>query len=120
MLRVKTDESIITNDRAASFGLVQKLRYLSGEDIWQTRFLAPDDVQDGTYTARLVLRDRIGHTLPRSPKTFVIASKAAGGQNQSWIRKRYQRGQVVKSEGERFRSTPHAVCEGWKVKALLD
>ena len=74
VLRVKTDESITSVTALFPFGLVQKLRYLSGEDIWQTRFLAPDDMQDGTYTVRLVLRDRLGHAY-REFKTFVIASK---------------------------------------------
>ena len=31
-------------------------------------------MQDGTYSVRLVLRDRAGHTY-RESKTFVIASK---------------------------------------------
>jgi Ca-activated chloride channel homolog len=61
VLRVKTDESISSVTALFPFGLVQKLRYLSGEDVWQTRFLAPDDMQDGTYTVRLVLRDRADH-----------------------------------------------------------
>ena len=60
VLRVKTDESISSVTALFPFGLVQKLRYLTGEDVWQTRFLAPDDMQDGTYTVRLVLRDRCG------------------------------------------------------------
>src|SRR5216684_7026243 len=61
VLRVKTDESIVSVVALFPFGLVQQLRHLSGEDIWQTRFLAPGDMQDGTYTVRLVLRDRLGH-----------------------------------------------------------
>ncbi len=74
VLRVKTDESIVSVVALFPFGLVQPLRYLSSEDIWQTRFLAPTDMQDGTYTVRLILRDRAGHTY-RESKTFVIASK---------------------------------------------
>ncbi len=74
VLRVRTDESIVSVTALFPFGLVQKLRYLSAEDIWQTRFLAPDDMQDGTYSVRLVLRDRQNHTY-RESKTFVIASK---------------------------------------------
>ena len=31
------------------FGLTKPLRYLKDEDIWQTRFLAPADLADGTY-----------------------------------------------------------------------
>jgi Ca-activated chloride channel homolog len=74
VLRVKTDESIVSVVALFPFGLMKKLRYLSDEETWQTRFFAPSDMQDGTYTVRLVLRDRLGRTY-RESKTFVIASK---------------------------------------------
>jgi Ca-activated chloride channel homolog len=93
VLRVKTDESITSVTALFPFGLMQRLRYLSGEDVWQTRFLAPDDMQDGTYTVRLVLRDRLGHTY-REFKTFVIASKPPTVQIKLDTR-RYHRGQSV-------------------------
>ena len=93
VLRVKTDESIVSVVALFPFGLVQKLRYLSDEDIWQTRFYAPDDMQDGTYAVRLVMRDRAGHTY-RESKTFVIASKPPVVQIKL-ERKRYQRGQIL-------------------------
>jgi Ca-activated chloride channel family protein len=48
---------------------------LSDEDTWQTRFLVPADLPDGTYPVRLVMRDRAGQTY-RESKTFVIASKS--------------------------------------------
>ena len=47
---------------------------LTKEDVWQTRFLAPVDLPDGTHTVRLLLRDRSGRVF-RETKTFVIASK---------------------------------------------
>jgi Ca-activated chloride channel homolog len=103
VLRVKTDESISSVTALFPFGLVQKLRYLSGEDTWQTRFLAPDDMQDGTYTVRLVLRDRAGHTY-REFKTFVIASKPPVVQ----IRldgKRYHPGETVNLKARASQST---------------
>jgi Ca-activated chloride channel family protein len=90
---VHTDESIVSVTALFPFGLVQKLRYLSGEDVWQTRFLAPDDMQDGTYTVRLVLRDKHGHTY-RESKTFVIASKPPVIQIKLPT-KRYHRGQTM-------------------------
>jgi Ca-activated chloride channel family protein len=93
VLRVKTDESIVSVVALFPFGLVQKLRYLSDEDIWQTRFFAPSDMQDGTYSVRLVLRDRLGHTY-RESKTFVIASKPPVVQIKL-DSKRYRRGQVL-------------------------
>jgi len=74
VLRVHTDESIRSVVAIFPFGLTKRLRHLEGEDVWQTRFLAPDDMQDGTYSVGLVLRDDAGHTY-RESKTFVIASK---------------------------------------------
>jgi Ca-activated chloride channel homolog len=74
VLRVKTDESITSVVAMFPFGAVKKLRYLAGEDTWQTRFLAPKDLADGTYRVRLLLRDRQGRTY-RESKTFVIASQ---------------------------------------------
>ena len=103
VLRLKTDESIRSVTALFPFGLVQKLRYLSGEDVWQTRFLAPDDMQDGTYTVRLVLRDNAGHTY-REFKTFVIASKPPVVQIKLETR-RYHRGQTMRSEASASQST---------------
>lgn len=74
VLRVRTDPAITSVTAVFPFGLVKKLRYLEAEDTWQTRFLAPVDMQDGTYRVRLILRDREGRTY-RESKTFVIASK---------------------------------------------
>ena len=93
VLRVKTDESIASVVALFPFGLVQPLRYLSSEDVWQTRFLAPTDMQDGTYTVRLILRDKVGHTY-RESKTFVIASTPPVVQVKL-DRKRYQRGETI-------------------------
>jgi len=93
ILRVRTDESIVSVVALFPFGLVQPLRYLSTEDIWQTRFLAPTDMQDGTYTVRLVLRDKSGHTY-REAKTIVIASKPPVVRVKL-DRKRFQRGQTI-------------------------
>ena len=74
VLRVKTDEAIVSVVAMFPFGLVKKLRYLLDEDIWQTRFLAPTDMNDGTYDVRMVLRDKNGNVY-RENKSFVIASK---------------------------------------------
>ena len=70
VLRVKTDESITSVVAMFPFGLVKKLRYLGDEDTWQTRFLAPMDLADGTYRVRLLLRDKQGRVF-RESKTFV-------------------------------------------------
>lgn len=74
VIRVRTDPSIVSVVALFPFGLTKPLRYLDKEDIWQTRFLAPVDMEDGTHTVRLVLHDRNGATY-REAKTFVIASK---------------------------------------------
>jgi Ca-activated chloride channel family protein len=103
ILRVKTDESIVSVVALFPFGLVQPLRYLSSEDIWQTRFLAPTDMQDGTYTVRLILRDRQGETY-RESKTFVIASKPPVVQVKL-ARRRFQRGQAIDLEVSASEST---------------
>jgi Ca-activated chloride channel family protein len=74
VLRVVTDESITSVVAMFPFGLIKKLRYLPDERIWQTRFLAPADMNDGTYEVRLVMHDQAGHAY-REAKSFVIASK---------------------------------------------
>jgi Ca-activated chloride channel homolog len=73
ILRIKTDPDIVSVVALFPFGLVKELRYLDGEQTWQTRFLAPPDMTDGAYEVRVVLKDRAGHTY-RESKSFVIAS----------------------------------------------
>src|SRR5258705_6959247 len=55
VLRVKTDPSIHSVIAVFPFGLIKPLRYLKGEDVWQTRFLAPVDMADGTHQVELIL-----------------------------------------------------------------
>jgi Ca-activated chloride channel family protein len=73
VLRVHTDKAIVSVIALFPFGLEKPLRYLAGEDVWQTRFLAPGDMKDGSYPVRLVLRDNNGQVY-RESKSFVIAS----------------------------------------------
>lgn len=73
VLRVHTDKAIVSVIALFPFGLEKPLRYLAGEDVWQTRFLAPTDMKDGSYSVRLVLRDTNGQVY-RESKSFVIAS----------------------------------------------
>jgi len=108
ILRVKTDGSIVSVIALFPFGLVQPLRHLASEDIWQTRFLAPTDMQDGTYTVRLILRDQVGHTY-RESKTFVIASKPPM-VNVKLDRKRFQRGQTIDLKVSASESTRNLVA----------
>jgi Ca-activated chloride channel family protein len=74
VLRVRTDPSIVSVVAMFPFGLVKPLRYLKEEDVWQTRFLAPVDLPDGTHRVRMILRDRTGQVYNET-KTFVIVSK---------------------------------------------
>ena len=74
ILRIHTDPAIISVIALFPFGLEKPLRYLGGEDVWQTRFLAPAEMTDGVYPVRLILRDKNGETY-REQKSFVIASK---------------------------------------------
>lgn len=83
VLRVRTDAQIESVIALFPFGLIKPLRHLASEDLqapgdaanrlWETRFLAPPDMKDGTYAVRLILRDRNGRTYNEA-KTFVIAS----------------------------------------------
>ncbi len=83
VLRVRTDPAITSVIALFPFGLTKPLRHLAGEDLkapgdnanrlWETRFLAPPDMKDGTYNVRLILRDTAGNTYNEA-KTFVIAS----------------------------------------------
>ena len=93
VIRVKTDPSIVSVIALFPFGLVKKLRYLQDEDIWQTRFLAPGDMTDGTYLVRLILRDQLGHVY-RESKSFVIVTQPPLVRVRL-NRKQYRRGEVV-------------------------
>jgi Ca-activated chloride channel family protein len=87
VLRVRTDAQITSVIALFPFGLTKPLRHLASEDetgleqgqgddanrLWETRFLAPPEMKDGTYSVRLILRDKNGHTYNEA-KTFVIAS----------------------------------------------
>ncbi len=93
VLRVRTDPEIVSVVALFPFGLTKPLRYLAKEDMWQTRFLAPVDMEDGTHEVRLVLRDRSGNVY-RESKTFVIASKPPA-LKIVLDRKRFRRGDAI-------------------------
>ena len=93
VLRVRTDSAVESVVAVFPFGLVKRLRYLAKEDVWQTRFLAPVDLPDGTHSVRLLLRDRSGR-LFRETKTFVIASKPPTVRVKL-AKAGYRRGEVI-------------------------
>ena len=74
VLRIHTDPAIVSVVALFPFGLEKPLRFISGENVWQTRFLAPPEMSDGTYEVRLILRDKDGQ-IYREQKSFAISSK---------------------------------------------
>ncbi|MEW6732621.1 MAG: VIT and VWA domain-containing protein [Acidobacteriota bacterium] len=74
VLRVRTDKSIVSVVAIFPFGLSKTLTYLNSDDIWETRFLAPKTMQDGSYSARLILTDAQGRAY-QEEKSFVIDSR---------------------------------------------
>jgi Ca-activated chloride channel family protein len=93
VIRVKTDPSIASVVALFPFGLIKALRYLTDEDMWQTRFLAPEDMTDGTYLVRLILRDREGHVY-RESKTFVMVTQPPVVRVRL-EKKQFRRGEVI-------------------------
>lgn len=93
VLRIHTDPAIVSVIALFPFGLEKPLRYLTGEDVWETRFLAPPGMNDGSYTVRLVLRDKDGQVY-REQKSFVILSKPPT-VNVRLQRMRYHVGEMV-------------------------
>ena len=75
LLRVRTDPTVESVVALFPFGAIQPLRFIQSEKMWQTRFVAPDDMKDGTHTVRLILRDKNGNVY-REQKTFIVSSQA--------------------------------------------
>jgi Ca-activated chloride channel family protein len=50
------------------------MTYIKGDDVWETRFVAPSEMVDGVYHCRLVLVDRQGRAY-QEQKSFVIDSR---------------------------------------------
>ena len=75
VIRVKTDESIKQVFAVLPFGETLPLKFLKGENVWETRFLAPAWMADGNYTCRLLLTDTDGNGFEET-KTFVVDSNA--------------------------------------------
>ncbi|MBK8813716.1 MAG: VWA domain-containing protein [Acidobacteria bacterium] len=75
VIRVRTDESITGVTAVLPFGETLRLEFDTTEKLWETRFLAPEWMTDGTYKCRLILTDRNGNAYEES-KSFVIDSRA--------------------------------------------
>lgn len=74
VLKVHTDPSITEVTAVFPFGLTRRMTYIKGEDVWETRFIAPREMSDGVYHCRLVLVDRQGRAYQEA-KSFVIDSR---------------------------------------------
>ncbi len=74
VLRVRADESITEVTAVFPFGLTKQMTYIKGDDVWETRFVAPSEMVDGVYYCRLVLVDRQGRAY-QEQKSFVIDSR---------------------------------------------
>ncbi len=117
VLRVRTDPAITSVIALFPFGLTKPLRHLADEDkqapvigkqeeadrLWETRFLAPPEMKDGTYSVRLILRDTHGNTY-REAKTFVIASTPPAVRLQL-SRTRLHRGETLEIRASASSST---------------
>ncbi|HSK72307.1 MAG TPA: VIT and VWA domain-containing protein [Pyrinomonadaceae bacterium] len=75
VIRVKTDESVKEVFAVLPFGETLPLKFLESEGVWETRFLAPAWMADGTYKCRLLLTDKNGNGY-QEEKTFVVDSRA--------------------------------------------
>jgi Ca-activated chloride channel family protein len=74
VLKVRADQSISEVTAVFPFGLTKRLSYIKGEDVWETRFIAPREMADGIYHCRLLLVDRQGRAY-QEEKSFVIDSR---------------------------------------------
>lgn len=74
VLKVRADKSIREVTAVFPFGLTKRMTYITSDDVWETRFLAPSGMADGVYQCRLVLVDRQGRAYQEG-KSFVIDSR---------------------------------------------
>ena len=75
VIRVKTDASIKEVFAVLPFGESLPLKFLQAEGVWETRFLAPAWMTDGSYKCRLLLTDVNGNGYAEE-KSFVVDSRA--------------------------------------------
>lgn len=74
VLRVRADQSIRSVVAVLPFGETKEMFYLKDQDVWETRFLAPPEMKDGVYKARLILTDERDRSY-QEEKSFVIDSR---------------------------------------------
>ncbi len=75
VIRVKTNADIASIFAVLPFGETLPLQFLKAENVWETRFLAPAWLPDGTYRCRLLLTDKRGNGY-QEEKSFVVDSHA--------------------------------------------
>ena len=94
VIRVKTDESVTEVFAVLPFGETLPLKFLESEKVWETRFLAPVWMTDGTYRCRLLLTDKNGDGYSEE-KSFVVDSRAPKVKI-SLEKQSYKTGETVK------------------------
>ncbi|MCU0239346.1 MAG: VIT and VWA domain-containing protein [Pyrinomonadaceae bacterium] len=75
IIRIKTDGSITQVYAVLPFGETLPLKFLPEEGVWETRFLAPPTMADGTYFCRILLTDKDGNGY-QEEKSFVVDAQA--------------------------------------------
>lgn len=75
VLRVECDPGTTLATALFPFGLKLPLVKRPNSNVFEGRFLVPDDFKDGRYSVQIVMRDRSGRTVTEA-KTFVIDGKA--------------------------------------------
>jgi Ca-activated chloride channel homolog len=128
VLRVRADQTITEVTAVFPFGLTKRMIYIEGEDVWETRFIAPREMADGVYHCRLVLVDRQGRAY-QEEKSFVIDSRPPQLQatiNQAVARAGEDLTIVVRADSDTrriaariFGSSPVAVLWDAKAKANI-
>jgi Ca-activated chloride channel homolog len=75
VIRLKTDSSITQVFAVLPFGEILPMKFLADEGVWETRFLAPATMADGTYFCRILMTDKDGNGY-QEEKSFVVDAHA--------------------------------------------
>ena len=75
VIRLKTDENVREVYAVLPFGEVLPLKFSVADKVWETRFLAPPTLPDGTYSCRILMTDAEGRGFQET-KTFTVDSHA--------------------------------------------
>ena len=116
VIRVKTDESIREVFAVLPFGETLPLKFLAAEGVWETRFLAPVWMTDGTYQCRLLLTDKNGAGYTEN-KSFVVDSRAPQVRI-NLDRKTYKAGDAINLKVAADRDTNRLIAKFYGAKPV--